>query len=214
MKYLILISVVFLMACKSPEKVNNSFLKESSFSDHEIHQLTLLLENFDRAVCEIENQKTNKLERCYQSLFEKLKEQQKAGIISIGFDEELQNSLYSNIDGDLSKELWTTLYSIKNKGEVHQDTLITKVLNVQGKFFQFLEKEVAKDYPIIQENVEALNKTGAMTPTFVADVLMNYDQLSIEDERVRLFIAIHYLGLNEGYLDRLKFESNKKHGAQ
>jgi len=176
-KYILIISSCLLFYCCSSQKENNHFLVNSSFSDVQIKQLALFLHKFDEAVCQTEKQ--NNLQNCYNSFFK---------------------SLTAVLDKELSEEIWTEWWAIKNKAQDNEYETFHKKVNIKGKYFDFLEKEVAKGHPIIQENIHVINNVGDLTPFLFTSILMRYEEFDITDENVRLLIAIHYLGVNAGHL--------------
>ena len=48
-----------------------------------------------------------------------------------------------------------------------------------------------------------------VTPTIEADIITNYEEYDISDERIRLFIAVHYLTKNSNILySNLSYEKS------
>ena len=191
--------LVLLIGCDRSEQhllqTNKTFTKE------ETTQLLKFLEDFDQVIATIENTGTTDIKTNYHSLFKKLKEQSKEGILNIGIEENVQERLEGYFDKDLSNELWSNMTSLSvNRIEV-KDTIFLPFLNAQGKLFRMLENELSLDYPIIKEGVRKINIMGEMSPALIADIIMGYENYNIQDDRVRLFIAIHYLGYNRGNIN-------------
>ena len=74
-------------------------------------------------------------------------------------------------------------------------------VSFKGKFFKYLKNEVSSEIPAIKEIIDHMVEIGGMSPSVFADVLMNYHKFDIRDDRIRLFISIHYLGQNRYRLD-------------
>jgi len=200
-KILIFLLIIF-SGCTSEKK--NLLKDNNTFTVKETAQLNSFLEDFDNTIAKIQETGSSDIETNYYSFFERLRNQSKDGILNIGIDQESQNRLEARINKDLTDELWSRMYYNNVRSEALQDSCFRNIIHSRGKLFQFLETEVAPDYPVIHADVEKLRIAGETSPPLIATILFHYENYNIQDDRVRLFIALHYMGLNRDNLNEQK----------
>jgi hypothetical protein len=71
-------------------------------------------------------------------------------------------------------------------------------LSFEGKYMRFLEALKA-DYQILEAYRKSLSEERMISRVCIETVLYNYHVYNIDDIRMRLFIALHYLTLNDMY---------------
>jgi len=201
--FLILILSIVSISCQVSKDKKNEFLRYSTFSNSETEQLVLLLEKFDEVICEIENKRN--LKDCYLSFFKRA-EQSKKKEPEILINSKMQDDLTSILSENLKSDLWGDMISRKENEFRNQDSIISKVLNINGKIFQFLKHDIAKDYPVIKKDVRIMETIGDISPTLYQSIFYRSELFQIEDKRFRLLVAILYIGRNEGYINKKLFE--------
>ncbi|HMU04651.1 MAG TPA: hypothetical protein PJ990_13555 [Saprospiraceae bacterium] len=124
------------------------------------------------------------------------------GKFNIGISDDHQKMIMEALGEDLRKEFWvdgvsTLKRTLKNASPNHYflDTIQT-ILISNGKFLKFLKSDVAGISVKAKEYHERYVEMGTMTPSMEADIITNYNDYDITDERVRLLIAVHYLTKN------------------
>ncbi|MBK8627678.1 MAG: hypothetical protein IPN86_19590 [Saprospiraceae bacterium] len=87
-----------------------------------------------------------------------------------------------------------------NSNETFPDSIQSIHIN-KGKYLDYLEKEISQINPKTKLYIEKFSMAGDISPSIFADVVKNYGEYDIEDERIRLLIAIHYLTINHRNLE-------------
>ncbi|MEN8123272.1 MAG: hypothetical protein ABFS35_23245 [Bacteroidota bacterium] len=123
------------------------------------------------------------------------------GIFEIGIPFENQIQMYDRIDEITFQNIWTFNKSWKPD---LPGTLKSIGIKYNSKYVDFLEL-FGKESEVVNNYYEDLMSCGDISPTMVADVLINHAQYDIQDERIRLLIAIHYLTLNDQYERKEKY---------
>ena len=141
-------------------------------------------------------------------LFSKVETEKLLGFLH-QFDLELAKK-----EGIKKSEL-NTLYAtffkrISNESQIIPDTIYYSVINVRGRFFNFMKTELAYSNQVIKNQIKQIESAGDMTPGFFADIALFPEKYDILDDRIRLMIAIHYVGLNRGHINSINKEKNKK----
>lgn len=78
------------------------------------------------------------------------------------------------------------------------DTLKYLDLRTDGKYAEFLKK-LGKENEVVQEYYEELQASVGISPGMAAHLLMNPEDYDVNDVRVKLLVAIHYLTMNDQY---------------
>lgn len=201
---LLLLGLIILCISCTKQFPASKFVQNKTFSDNDTKELLQLLASFDNTIVEIEK-KSNPME-AYDSFFKKMKDNtNNKGIIDVGISLEKQKELEKMVNKNLSKELWSNMYSLKRKDSIRVDSIAKPVLNPKGQFMNFLSKEVAKDDQTIANAVKKIQMAGDISPSLFADMTVNYKNYNISDDRIRLMMAIHYLAINRGSLNEKKY---------
>ena len=206
----ILLFALFLFGCTNPFQGKKMFKANNVFSKNETQELIGFLHQFDLELAKIERINKNELNTLYATFFKRLKSQVKDGKIEVGFDIEGQERLESTLDDKLKKELWANMWEIRNENQTMPDTIYYSVINVKGRFFNFMKTELASSNQVIKNQIKRIESAGDMTPGFFADIILFPEKYDILDDRIRLMIAIHYVGLNRGHINSINNEKNKK----
>ncbi len=196
-----IIFLFFLISCSNnnKEKLKSDSIITSVFNKAEIQDLQTILDFFDNEICKNEILEENKINKCYQAFFERIKSEfiETNGTINLQIPFEEQLEMYEKIDISTFDELW--IFGKKFPLGSYTDTLKSIFINHSGKYSKFL-KEVGKKDSIINIYQDHLHGHGDISPQLFSNVLMNYQNYNINDKKVRLIIAIHYLTLNDGNL--------------
>ena len=161
-----------------------------------------ILTFFNEQICDNEN-----VIECYQSFLKRVAEQQEECIdieINIPFQEQLK--MYNQINENTFNQIWDF-----NSSADYPD------FNINGKYLKFLEKFGKKNIIIEQYLDRYMSCRCTSVPFFSIVIYLEdfdeqgsrrvkyiYEDYDVEDERIQLAIAIHYLILND------KFERHRK----
>lgn len=207
---IVLFCGVFLFGCKSSFQEKTKFKNNRLFNKVETEKLIGFLHQFDLELAKIERINKNELNTLYATFFKRLKSQVKDSKIEVGFNIEGQERLESTLDDKLKDELWANMWEIRNENQTIPDTIYYSVINVKGRFFNFMKTELASSNQVIKKQIKRIESAGDMTPGFFADIILFPEKFDILDDRIRLMIAIHYIGLNRGHINSINNERNKK----
>jgi hypothetical protein len=196
----LLVTTVFLFSCKETE--SNKLKTNKTFDASQTEQIIEMLDRFDKEICNLEGKQIANVVDCYQSFFLRMQKGVENGKFDIGISDDNQKIIMEALDEDLRKEFWidgvsTLNRTLKNASPNHYflDTIQT-ILITNGKFLEFLKSDVAGISVKAKEYHDRYIEMGTMTPSMEADIITNYSDYDVTDERVRLLIAVHYLTKN------------------
>lgn len=198
-----IIALIVLIGCSttSQEDLKSNSTITTVFNESEIRDLTKILEFFNEQICATQQVDIIKLSDCYQSFFKRMAEAEKTGNIEIKIPFEEQQNLYNQINESTFNEIWNFGKSWNRNSP---DTLKYIRFRYNGKYVKFL-KELSNDDKIIKNYHDSFEAAGDISPSMIAGLLMNYDYYNINDLRVRLVVAVHYLTMNDQYERKEKY---------
>ena len=84
-------------------------------------------------------------------------------------------------------------------------------VNIKGRYFQII-KDLSKENDRIFYYKENLERLDGLSPSSITEILKNYKFYNLEDSRVKLMIAIHYLTVNSQFheMEKSDKEINKE----
>jgi len=192
----ILFFLVFIgCATNKSEKLQSNSTINSIFNKKESQDLQKILDFFENSICVSENIKKENINVCYKKYFERLKqESEKNGNIYLKIPIDEQLKVYKNFKDSTFKEIWQLgkFFPLNTT----TDTLKYYSYNFNGKYLEYL-KELGKTNKAVDNYTKSFLNAGDMPPSMWASVLMDYENYNIKDIRVKLFLAIHYLTLND-----------------
>lgn len=199
MKQLLFITLILSIASCSVEKGSlgdDKTIKES-FSETEIQDLQLLIDFFHKTICDSDKD----LEDCYYHFFQKNKLATDLGTMYLPIPFENQQEVYKKFQDSTFYQVWA--FGKTSTRDNPTDTLREVYFRWDGKFMNFLKKAGKKD-EFIKNYYESVQKEGGPPLSLIEGIIMNYDKLNIEDQKVKFVIAIHYLTINDQYKRREK----------
>ncbi len=198
-----IIALLILVGCSgtNQEHLESNSTVTGVFNKSEIQDLAKILKFFDEQICATQQVDISKLSDCYQSFFERMEEAEKTGSIEIKIPFSEQQNLYRQINDSTFNEIW---HFGKSSYRNSPDTLRSISLKYNSKYVNFL-KELGTDDKIIKNYYDNFKASGGISPSMVASLLVNYDNYNINDIRVRLVIAIHYLTMNDQFERKEKY---------
>lgn len=198
--------LIFLFSCNNE---NTSQLESNKiFTQSETKEIIKLLQKFDTEICKFEKKENEDFSECYQSFFERILKETEGGNYNIGIDKNNQLKIVESLSPDLKKEFWIETKGVINRriqnsksNEIFPDSI--QFINIsKGKYFEYLEKEISQIDSKTAEYFEKYSLAMTISPSVFSDVIVNYKDYNIKDDRIRLLIAIHYLTLNDDNLKR------------
>ncbi|MBC8489660.1 MAG: hypothetical protein H8D45_26880 [Bacteroidetes bacterium] len=192
-----IIALIILIGCSGSNQENlqsNSTIIKI-FNKSEIRDLTRILEFFNKQICTNQQLGKKNFNDCYLSFFERMSEVEKIGSIKIKISFDEQKKMYAQLSDSTFNQIWT-FGKVVNR--LSNDTLQQIEIKYDCKYVDFLN-QLGKDYNVINKYYENFRSIGDIGPSMVADLLINHDSYNFKDIRVKLFVAIHYLTLNDQY---------------
>ena len=198
-----IVTLLFLIGCLNScqKRLESSSTLTEIFNESEIQDFSKILEFFDNEVCESEKVDSNNIYDCYKIFFKRMSQAVETGNIEIKIDFDSQKKLYNKISDSTFNQIW---WFGKSWSEKKVDTLKYIDIRYDGKYVVFLNK-LGRDYQVIEDYHKRFEAFGAITPSMINEIFVNYDQYDIKDERVRLMIAVHYLTIYDQYLRKEKY---------
>ena len=182
--------------------MNSDTLIKKSFNESEIKDLQKIFDFFNNEICSSNYEKLNE---CYLNYCSKRKKQIEQNVeleFSMNINFEEQQKLYSKIQTNTFKEIWSFQKSIPVRDR--KDTLKYLSFNDNGKFVKFL-KQYGNENKRIKNYYDSFLKYRDISPSMFAGVLMEFKDYDIDDIRTKLIFAIHYLTFNDQNLRKEKY---------
>lgn len=204
-KNIIFIFLLILIGCthNTEEELNRNSTVTDCFTREEIKDLTKLLDFFNNRICTSQGIDKKKIIECYDSFIERMSEAAEAGDIEIKIPFEKQQKIYHQISDSLFYQIWTFHKTWKRDSP---DTLKCIDYRVDGKYVKFL-KVLGKDYEMIKEYGKSLELSYCLSPSMTAEIFMikEYYHYDLNDIRLQLVVAIHYLTMNDQFERKEKY---------
>jgi hypothetical protein len=203
MKKIIVIGLLLIVSSctKTSKSLGEDSMISSIFNSNEIEHLEKVLSFFEKEICYGENLNKDNALDCYESFFARMDKQEELGIfdIQIPFDNQLK--LYEQIDSSTFNQLWTFSWTWRLNAP---DSLKSIRFNPNGKYVDFL-KTFGQENKLIGEYYTSYETAGDISPSMIMSILKMYKDYNLNDIRIRLFISIHYLTMNDQYERKEKY---------
>lgn len=184
---ILLLYLVFLVSCSPDFEYTVNI-----FNNNEINELNKVVNFFNNSICKSENLDTTDILECYNQYLKRMSKATSLEEISTCISYQKQINLMQELKSETFNQIWEH-QKIWNKTS---DTIWIYSLKHESKYVDFLE-ELGKKNPKINQYYKRLKTSNDLTPSMIVDVLHNYNQYDTKDYNIRIFLAIHYLTLNE-----------------
>lgn len=194
---LLLVAVLPFQGCQKSdvsELAQNQTVK-TVFSPGEIQDLEKILDFFETQICDLANVSRDSLYNCYQAFFKTVGKAQTTGVIYVPIPYAAQQQMYKELKGGGFNEIWMLGIGLN---KANGETIERMRLNPDGKWMKFLD-ELSRQVTIMDAYTKSFREERAMSSLMIENVLYNYHLYNMHDVRMRLFVAIHYLTLNDIY---------------
>lgn len=187
--------LLLLIGCKSADqqRLDSNQAITKVFDESEIKDLEKILHFFNKQICETQKIDNADICECYQRFFKRMEEQKKTGEFETKISFQEQENMYRQINESTFNQIWTFAESWHQGNPAPLKEI---VFNYNGKYLKYLEESGRKN-DIIRNYYESYTSVGDISPTMVGSILMEYKKYDISDVGIQLFIAIHYLTLND-----------------
>ncbi len=201
---LFLCLILFLLACQQIDTSSIKLESATVFSDQEKTELTEMLHKFDNAVCALSSK--SKISDCYiEFIYSSAIEMDKGNLLPLvnNFTQEEREEILSSLSPSLRNEIWesyTEKLSKRVEGSFGKFILTFPTIKIKfGKYAEFLDTDLSKISLATCNYVERLTMQGyRFNPFYLHN---HFDELDINNEQLRLSIAIQYLNFCERQTD-------------
>ena len=194
----VIVFLLILSGCTydTGKKLNSFSTVTDCFTREEIKDLAKLLDFFNGQICVSEGIDKKEIIKCYDSFIQRMIETAEAGSLDAQIPFSLQKEIYNQISDSLFNRIWVFGRSRIKWGE--PDTLKHIGYRRDSKYMEFLE-ELGKEYEMVKNYRETFTLAGDISPSMSRDILMIKEdyQYDLNDVRLQLVIAIHYLTMND-----------------
>ena len=176
------------------KKLHSNSTVTAYFTHEEINDLTKLLDFFNEQICISNGIEKKEIIKCYDSFFKKMLETVEAGNLETKISFAKQKEIYNQISDSLFNQIWAYSKSWKRDSS---DSLKFIDFKIGSKYVKFL-KELGKEYEMVKNYSETFGIAGGISPSMVEEILMTKEryQYDLNDVRLQLVVAIHYLTIN------------------
>lgn len=198
---ILLTAIIILISC-NPQKPNLLSAEmggdiEKHFTKEEIKELEKVLAFFEKEVCDCVKTDYEDLENCYQGYFEKMVENEKTGVLNTCISPEKQKAFFENMNRAFFFEIWNIYEGVKLPQKPGQEKEMIPVLGwSRGKYLKYL-KDISRGDHKIEQYITWFESVHDISPSMIADLIINYKEYDIQKTEIRLMIAIHYMTLTD-----------------
>jgi uncharacterized protein YozE (UPF0346 family) len=173
------------------QDINN--LISEVFNESEIYDLKKIETFFINKIC-IKNKKNHV--KCFNKYFENIGKAKTTGNFDLMIPFSEQKNLYSNIKKSTFDEIW--IFE-EYKNEINQKENKKLRININGKYFKFLEN-LSYEYSEIKDYCEFIESNGDYSVALISESfgqLSENDIMKLKDKRMELVSIIFFLTLND-----------------
>jgi hypothetical protein len=204
---LIIISIILILftGCNLNQTSSSDYGQSmySIFNEDEITELDKIYNFFTTHIC---NGSNHSIEQCYLLFMERIYLQRESGEINVNIPFDLQDSLFAQIDSNLFYQIWTFHHPIRPIEAQHLEFI---ELNIDGKILPYM-KLLSEEYDIFKVFYDDFQAAHDLSPTSIADLIIQYKRFQLNDKKVRLIIAIFYLTINQYNKESEEFEKIRR----
>ena len=166
-------------------------LLKKHFSQDDVKMLNEILLFFDKVVKQNCQNKSN-ITKCYFKYLKRIKENYSTGDLGLNISPKEQKELFNRINAESFKKIWVYNKSFSRETDTKGEILSIKN---QSEYIDFL-KTMSEYDNTVKGYYEPYRSVGEMNAGSVSYVVHSYQKFNLDDEKIRLILAIHYLTLN------------------
>jgi len=165
------------------------------FTEEEVEDLQAMLQLFETQQCALLEEAATDLAVCYNAFAAAVKDG-KPGTDYLPISYEAQHMTFGDFHSGTIAAFWSNQMLMRADDPSKQ--IMALVYQPEGKIREFLEL-LGKEYILVQQYAEIFNSIHTITPKMEEDVIRNLKAFNLADIRVRVFLAVHFLTLNDNY---------------
>jgi len=192
--FLYVVVVITTFSCKPKPiiTIKNDHNVQKVFNSDEITSLDMIIKYFDSVI--IKNTKNWNIAQAYHDYFENISTTESLQDINAYVGLANSNGTKAVIeklkDRKVFNEIWKYSYGYQYKSGDTSSVQLS--LNVQGKYFKLL-KLIGKKNVFIKKYVNSVESAGCISPSLVAYVMKDYNDIDFQKPVNRLIMAVHYI---------------------
>ncbi|MBS2211989.1 hypothetical protein KEM09_11270 [Carboxylicivirga mesophila] len=198
---LIAFSTFILQLNWSQQKMELDSTINHLFNQSEIKDLETILNFFNNQIARFIGQSSENEELCYLKFLEIMTTPPDTACFDVPISFEEQLEMYSQISDTTFNQIWVFHESMKKNSTVTNKRL---ELTFHGKYQLFL-KQLGNEYKFLKNYHESLRAMRCLSASMWWNPIVHHKEYNLNDIKVRLFIAIHYLTINDQNKRREKF---------
>jgi len=191
---------LFLFSNCAEDAPRQAYLKSDDlislhFNKYQIKDLESIMAFFETEICGSVPTTPEAATVCYMTYGKTLSDKGSFGNLGLSLSLDKQNEMMEKLRPVTYEAIWV---DGKKADTIAPDGVFG--LKYGGQYANFL-KNFGKENEAIQQYADVFEQSGIITPSMIANVLLGYEQFDLEEQRGRLFIAIHYVTLNRMFAE-------------
>lgn len=182
------ISLVLFISCNHKEVLfDKASHLHTFFTEGEIKELQILVEEFDDYICQRFGTSSSNVAKCYRAFTTYYQGFEDNGDLSFVMDSSDQSHFLELLSKSLMKKLWTvspTPHTFQGRLQISN----------RSAYWDYL-KTFCKSDETLSHHKNRIEQVGDISPSVIAQFVINQSSLNFKDDEVRLFMAVYYLGL-------------------
>lgn len=204
------ISFCLVLSCqqKSSSDLAKYPLIQANFNTEQIQGLDSILDFFLTEVSRISGKIA--VEDGLYTYLEGIRQRALNGEVELGLAPEQHDDFLTNLSPMAREAIWEPGFMIQDlliDSVKITDTIQVLNLRLGGKYMLFLQG-LAKANHKIKFYVDSFSSSGDISPALFGDVMQNYREYNLKDPQVQLVFAVHYLTIQDHYLQMQAAKNN------
>lgn len=192
-----IITVISISSCQQEKYTGLAAYPDmrAIFTEAEMQDLETILAFFEHEICDLLQVPGDSVLPCYQAFIANVDHAQSTGVlyVAVPFDKQLE--LYEKLSDAAFTQIWLRGTGVD---QATGDTVQRMNLSFDGKYMRFLDT-LKIDHQIIDAYTRSFKDEHRMSSKMIEGVLYTAHLYDLSDLRMRLFIAMHYLTVNDMY---------------
>ncbi|HAA20467.1 MAG TPA: hypothetical protein DCP28_17530, partial [Cytophagales bacterium] len=168
------------------------------FTENELEDLQAMLQLFETQQCALLEESATDLADCYHAFAVAVVNGQ-PGTDYLPISYEAQHITFGDFHSGTLATFWNNQMLMRADDPNKQ--IMTLVYQPEGKIQTYLDL-LGEEYILIKQYADTFRNIHTITPKMEEDVLRNLKVFNLADIRVRVFLAVHFLTLNDNYKRR------------
>ena len=196
-KYLGLVLFVGILGSCQPSRDNPVATApgmQEMFTPDELADLNSILLYFEGQICQLAEEGATP-EECYTAFRQHIKGAE-PGTDYLPLEFEAQRALLGRLHNGTQATFWNQ--QLVKRDDNPNGSVRTLVYQAQGKLVDFMER-LGQDYILVAQYVKGFRAVHTISPMMEQEILNTMHLFNLQDIRVRVFLALHFVTVNDSY---------------